>query len=273
LLAKAYAYAILGLGDLQLQNADFKLIPVRPDWTEPAHILGYWDAVYGKYSRTQFLDAVLRAHEHPERPVFICLDEMNLAQPEHYFADILSAMESGESLHLHQADDVDDFPQNLPWPKNLYITGTVNVDETTRPFSPKVLDRANVIDMSEVDVAAFASKLVETEPALAGALDKAVVSLLNEISATLSPHHLHFGLRTIEEIAHYLLFSVEHDALPDALDLQIEQKILTKLRGGPEQRAMLDSLLVLLKDQPRSLKRVQRMRKDLELYDSFQYWA
>lgn len=273
LLAKAYAYAVLGLTDLSLSSAEFELVAVRPDWSEPAHMLGFLDAVSGTYSRTLFVDAAMRARAHPERPVFVCLDEMNLAQPEHYFADALSSMESGEPLHLHTNEEYTDVPASLVWPENLYITGTVNVDETTRTFSPKVLDRANVIDMSDVNIAAFCMDLTTREPQLADALNPETISVLANLSTILRPHHLHFGNRVAEELGRFLKFARDKVVLPAALDSQIEQKILTKLRGGPEQREMLEQLLLALSAYPASLATIHRMRTQLDRYESFQYWA
>jgi MoxR-like ATPase len=275
LLAKAYAYAILGLSDLGITSQDVHLLAVRPDWTEPSHLLGYLDAITGSYSRTRFIDAVLHASENPHRPVFVTLDEMNLAQPEHYFADIMSAMETGEALVLHSADAARaGVPQRVPWPNNLYITGTVNVDETTRPFSPKLLDRAQVIDMSQVDLRGFVSALTSRQPELAASLSADVVTLLDNLRIELEPYALHFGNRVIEEIARFVAFSERNGVLSDkSLDMQIEQKILTKVRGGREQGAMLDRLAKLLAAHPVSLRTVTRMRRDLETYDSFQYWS
>lgn len=272
LLARTYAYALLGIASLKLSSGNFHLIPVRPDWTEPAHLLGFVDAVSGRYQRTRFVEALLQAHHNPAHSVFVCLDEMNLAQPEHYFADVLSAMESGEPIHLHHESQDVGVPQSIPWPDNLYIVGTVNMDETTRPFSPKVLDRANVIDMSAVDIDTFCTTLKAKTPVLAEVLDQALVNRLKRLSSILAPHGLHFGYRVIEEIAKYVAFAVGHALLADALDVQIEQKVLTKLRGGPEHEKMLTELREALKDLPRSAATIDRMRNELSLYDSFQFW-
>jgi hypothetical protein len=272
LLAKAYAYAVLNVSALSLPSEAFHLIAVRPDWTEPAHLLGFMDAVSGSYQRTRFVDALLQAHNTPTRPVFVCLDEMNLAQPEHYFADILSAMETGEPIHLHSESRDVGVPRSIPWPNNLYLIGTVNMDETTRPFSPKVLDRANVIDMSKVDMRAVCRSLADKDPVLSAVLDEALVGRLERISAILAPHGLHFGYRVVEELARYVAFSREKGLLSDALDVQLEQKVLTKLRGGPEHEAMLGALIRELSDLPRSQETLERMRVELARYESFQYW-
>jgi energy-coupling factor transporter ATP-binding protein EcfA2 len=278
-LARAYAAAVLGTDDPTPADG-FWLIPVRPDWTEPAHLFGYVDTVEGRFVKQPFLRAVEQAAARPDRPVFVCLDEMNLAQPEYYFADVLSAMEvPGSVLHLHaHAGDVG-VPPALPWPRNLYLTGTVNVDETTRPFSPKVLDRAQVLDLSDtVSLAEYADggRLADRLVGLPEELRPVVHSLLTDLHAALEPLHLHFGYRTVNEIAAYLAMAVELDAegWRDALDRQVEQKILTKLRGGdtPAEQGMLRALEKLLIKYPRSTKIIQRMRDDAAAHGSFQYW-
>lgn len=134
--------------------AQYLLLPVRPDWTDSTALLGYLNVLAGpegRYMSTRFLDFLREAGrlENAGRAYFVCLDEMNLARVEHYFAEVLSAMESPDrTIPLHGAA-----PVRLP--PNLFITGSVNVDETTFAFSRKVLDRANTIELSEVDLTAF----------------------------------------------------------------------------------------------------------------------
>jgi MoxR-like ATPase len=121
----------------------FRLIPVRPDWTDSTPLFGYQNVLSGRYVGTPFLDLARTAGrpENRDRAYFVCLDEMNLARVEHYLADYLSAMESrSHRVPLHE-----DTPE-LVLPANLFVTGTVNVDETTHAFSRKVLDRANTLD-------------------------------------------------------------------------------------------------------------------------------
>ena len=73
---------------------------------------------------------------------------MNLSHVERYFADFLSAMESNEPVPLHNNDLIEDIPNQITIPENLFVIGTVNIDETTYMFSPKVLDRANTIEFN-----------------------------------------------------------------------------------------------------------------------------
>ncbi len=147
-LAELFAEAMTGHNLRQ-----FRLIPVRPDWNDSAALFGYHNLLANRYVSTPFLEIARRAAlpENRQRTFFICLDEMNLARVEHYLADYLSALESrAHRIPLHE--DVPD----LVLPPNLFVTGTVNIDETTHGFSRKVLDRANTLDFDEPPILAGA---------------------------------------------------------------------------------------------------------------------
>ena len=148
---------------------NYTFLSVRPDWRDSKHLLGYYNPLDKKYYATPLLNLILRAErDYRERkndalPYFIILDEMNLARVEYYFADLLSVLESGreddgftrEPIRLHNVDEVErdqDIPKEIRLPPNIYIIGTVNIDETTYMFSPKVLDRAFVIEFHDVDM-------------------------------------------------------------------------------------------------------------------------
>lgn len=127
--------------------AKHKLVPVGANWTENRHLLGFYNIITKNYQKTAALNLIMDATDNKESAYFLVLDEMNLSHVERYFADFLSAMESDESIPLHSNDDVE-IPWELDIPRNLLVIGTVNVDETTYMFSPKVLDRANTIEFS-----------------------------------------------------------------------------------------------------------------------------
>ncbi len=127
------------------------VVPVRPDWIDSRGLLGYLHALHGDgaYEDTAALRVMLRAAQHPTEPHFVVLDEMNLARPEHYLAELLSAMESGAAVPLHgraepvpTTDGARRVPPSLGVAPNLFLLGTVNLDESTHPLSAKVLDRA-----------------------------------------------------------------------------------------------------------------------------------
>ena len=110
----------------------YLLVPVSPDWTDDTYLLGYYNVIQERQIETAFSKFYRWSSDVRSEPFFVCLDEMNLAKVEHYFSHFLSKMETGEL------------------PPNLFITGTVNVDESTYLFSKKVLDRANTIEFNEV---------------------------------------------------------------------------------------------------------------------------
>jgi len=126
----------------------YSLIPVGANWTENRHIVGFHNVITNKYQKTTALDTLLLANEDSDQPHFLILDEMNLSHVERYFADFLSAMESNEKIPLHDCNEIEDIPNQISIPSNLSVIGTVNVDETTYMFSPKVLDRANTIEFN-----------------------------------------------------------------------------------------------------------------------------
>lgn len=121
-------------------NGRFALIPVRPDWNDGSDLLGYVD-IKGEFKPGPLTNVIIEAENHPDKPYFVVLDEMNLARVEHYFSDVLSVMESRRwedgritSSRLLPRETVG---RDLFLPPNVYIIGTVNMDETTHPFSKK----------------------------------------------------------------------------------------------------------------------------------------
>lgn len=159
---------------------NFEMVQVKPNWHDSSELIGYVSRVSGEpvFVAGDFLKFVARAWEEPEIPYFLCLDEMNLAPVEQYFAEYLSVVESrkadGEGKiktdpilkkskedwyrvltgELTDNDDVRNrfLEDGICLPPNLIVIGTVNMDETTFSFSRKVLDRAMTIEMNEVDL-------------------------------------------------------------------------------------------------------------------------
>ena len=121
---------------------------VRPDWTDNSYLLGWYNAIAEQYETTPVLKLIIAADSHPDVPHFIILDEMNIAKVEHYFSDFLSCMETRrvdpesnkvrqEPIHLRNHTDEENgngdcsVPAKIEIPVNIYVTGTVNVDEST----------------------------------------------------------------------------------------------------------------------------------------------
>ncbi|WP_158021313.1 McrB family protein [Mycolicibacterium chubuense] len=269
------------------------VVPVRPDWTGPESIFGYEDALRTSASGApvwfvpEAFEFVLRAADDPEHPYLLILDEMNLAHVERYFSDFLSGVESRRPV---LPDLVFDRPsrqwvlrdveaQRIPLPRNLFIVGTVNVDETTYMFSPKVLDRAFTFEFrvtsDELDaelrrpnaaqagedrrVRAFAS-LAENDnwqqehphPAR-----DEIVSTLKEAHVILAGASQEFGHRSLYEILRFCaFFSATGNADSNTvLDLAMMQKVLPKIHGSRRRvepvLAALDALAVGAGPAPR----------------------
>jgi hypothetical protein len=156
--------------------SQFKIIPVGADWTNREPLLGYPNGLKNELyvaPDSGSLQLLIEASkkENENTPYFLILDEMNLSHVERYFADFLSVMESQDKIRLHSGGDRKipainkndtpvDVPHEIGWPRNLFIIGTVNIDETTYMFSPKVLDRANVIEfrISKTEMGEFLGK-------------------------------------------------------------------------------------------------------------------
>ncbi len=141
-LAIEYARAIIG-GDERARVT----IQVRPGWHDAADLLGHANPIGEKeYTRTPFLTLVLRALERPSVPHVAVLDEMNLSHVEQYLAPLLSAMETGDPIELHGSAEMSGVPGRVPYPANLVLIGTVNMDETTVGISDRMLDCAFTLE-------------------------------------------------------------------------------------------------------------------------------
>ncbi|MFT2139448.1 HI_0552 family protein [Bacillus cereus] len=268
--------------EVKQKSNRYCFLPVRPDWMDNKSLLGFYNPITEKYQSTELLKLLLRAQANKEEPYFVILDEMNLAKVEYYFSDFLSCLESrrvdengqviSESIQLHDKEHIlyideseteYEIPPQLTIPENVYFTGTVNIDETTYMFSPKVLDRANVIEFNEVyldtylntirnrkeqqqvssaseefihtftDNSTYHQKLIRKEFDLSEDVVRCYEYLRN-LNALLAKYNMHFGYRVVDEILFYLSnckkmndFSVE-----EGMDLQILQRILPKLHGN-----------------------------------------
>ncbi|RKQ17190.1 hypothetical protein D8M05_05175 [Oceanobacillus bengalensis] len=240
------------------ENGQFSLIPIRPDWNDGSDLLGFID-IKGEFKEGPLTKVIRDANSHPDMPYFVLLDEMNLARVEYYFSDILSVMESrkwkdgkivSSNLLTKETAGIE-----LKLPDNLYIIGTVNMDETTHPFSKKVLDRANTIEFNRVklDNLAFLKDLEEKEPVVVGQEvfassflhlkdvfkknNELVEQVTNEIvkmNSALQLTNAHVGYRVRDEICFYMAYNDQGNLLKfeEALDHCILQKVLPRISGS-----------------------------------------
>jgi len=259
------------------------VVAVGADWTDNRNVLGFVNhlkpAPDGQpyYQSTPILDLLLRASNDGNVPYFLILDEMNLSHVERYFSDFLSVMELQDgSFKLHSENDrltrpgqsEADVPPALEYPDNLFVIGTVNIDETTYMFSPKVLDRANVIEftVSDTEIESFLKNPRPYEnpetaapgvaegflalakqarsmncEALPAKTHEEIASHLLNLFRILKAGRFEFAYRSAKEITIYLQVSRHLANDKDAwdsggwqgdLDDQILQKLLPKLHGS-----------------------------------------
>ena len=296
-LPRLFAELVLPPGSGSLAN--FELVPVRPGWNDVADLMGYYNSIHSGFEPGPALEAFRKADgavdTHGRFAVHLLLDELNLSRVEHYFADFLSVMESrrlaGDSwvtdpLRLgggrtgvlnfvgqtaNAQPFLDSVDAELEIPDNLFIIGTVNIDESTQGISNKVLDRANTIELENVDfdpptppspvdymtadlhllghhlfdrpyrtyaqaVAAYPTEI------------EAIKQRLTSLNQVLVDWRLHFGVRTRDEVSMYMAYA--HDfcttATAAAIDLegfdptsafdrQVLQKILPRISGTREE--------------------------------------
>lgn len=276
-LALKYARAVHGIDSNTSPDPLLFECPVRPEWTDPSGLTGYSDTLTNRYVVPTFLEAVLVATAHRESPVFVILDEMNLARVEYYLSDVLSCMETQGALQLHsngvpqEGTTGGSIRAELPLPPNLFIIGTVNIDETTNPISDKVLDRASVIDMSSVDVPGFLDSLETRNPGLKSAR-AAAEAKLTDVHGLMQQYGLGFGYRLIEEFIRYHAFDATHLQNPpeEVTDQLLVQKVLVKLRGSERQRPLLTSLEKVCAGLPRAQAYIRKLICDLDDFGSFQ---
>lgn len=231
-LALAYARAVCELLELD-GDEHVALIPVAPDWRDPSSLLGYYNSLgdIPTFQPGPGLAVLLHAAEQPELPHFMLLDEMNLARPELYFAPLLSAMETGDSIELYGGTRrVEQVPPRVAWSPQLHIAGTVNMDETTHAFSDKVLDRAFMLEFWRVDLAAFFATMSRPR-------QSDVENVLVELHGVLEPSRRHFGYRVADEILAFMA-EVPIEQRVALLDRVILGKVLPRLRGGNESEAL-----------------------------------
>lgn len=243
-------------------STQYRLVPVGADWTNREPLLGFPNALENeKYVKpdNRVLDLIIEAGKNADKPYFLILDEMNLSHVERYFADFLSTMESKGEIFLHEGTkDWNGVPPSVRLPKNLFIIGTVNIDETTYMFSPKVLDRANTIEFriteeemgeflknpGDVDLmklngkgAGFGSSFIKLAT---GSLDKnnkllEINSVLSNFFVQLKIAGAEFGYRTASEIqrfAQVVQVMSPDTKIEDIIDFAILQKLLPKLHGS-----------------------------------------
>lgn len=268
----------------------FDLVAVRPNWTDSDDVIGFTN-YKGEFRPGAVLQNARRANESPDRFFTCIVDEMNLARVEHYFAEILSFIESREPVpeggFRSRALAGTAAPHDSAWAdvhlsSNFGLVGTVNMDESSHPFSRKVLDRAFTIELSEIELTRWRTPVRHDVPqatwpvsawwpraiqparaalseAEAARVD-AVVALVDEANRFLTEAQLQVAFRTRDEIAFFVLHAAEvagsfrtsSGAAVDPIDIALHMKVLPRIIGSsnPLRRALLKLLGWTIEGRP-----------------------
>ncbi|MBN7575344.1 AAA family ATPase [Clostridium sp. 2-1] len=251
---------------LGLDSSQLNIIPVRPSWCDDRDLLGYVDSIHNVYKPgdASLIDTLVQADKNIDKIYIVCFDEMNLARVEYYFSQFLSILEMDSAkrkVTLYNSDlenklyNADKYPSQITIRDNILFAGTVNIDESTYHFSDKVLDRANVITLSAQELTKIKDvkfekqirspeimfteynqyKVIQSEVTL----KERELDLLNILNIEINKtnKNLGVGFRIVRQIDLYLK-NIPNDSIltrEEAFDLQILQRVLTKIRGSQEQ--------------------------------------
>lgn len=272
-IAKCYA-ELLGLSH---NEGNLLFLPISPSFTEPQDVLGYLNTTTGLYTpaETGLVDIIVKAVENEDDMFMVIFDEMNLSQIEHWFAPFLSLLELPHTeryLSLYGKGQVCHnsikYPSSIKIPDNILFVGTVNLDETVKDFSDRVLDRTNIITLEKIKFidfyysnsiqnATMYSEGINTHAKISSStfyswiresnglsdLIKDEVLFLDIINELLLSEDNQKGIsfRMIDKMSSYLnnipetIDGNQVITRKDAFDLLIKQRLLTKLRGSERQ--------------------------------------
>lgn len=256
---------------LGLPESQVRFLPVRPSWMDDGDVLGYVDMKNMVYrsADTGLAELLIDAAAHPDKQYIVCFDEMNLARVEHYFAQFISVLEKEDHpmIRLYNPSlaprlyNSEKYPPEIPVGRNVLFTGTVNVDESTCHFSDKILDRANVITLSQChfrDLLKLSPQERKVYKEITAeeyddfrvkegmGLNDKELELLDALNDAFTKSGMPYGIgfRVAQQMGRYLENIPEEAGISrgEGLDAQLVQRVFTKLRGSADQLSALLSL-------------------------------
>lgn len=270
-LARAYAEML----DLSEDNSTLLFLPISPSYTEPGDLLGYLNNNNGLFipSETRLTEFLIHAMDNPNSMHMVIFDEMNLSQVEHWFAPFISLLELESeqrrlSLYSKKAHCINStsYYDTINIGDNIRFIGTVNVDETTKDFSDRLLDRANVIILKKrsfvtlkeeqnqhkyrqktyeenkcLHYSQYSSWINHDMPLTAFTIDE--LHFFDELHELIHEVDSQKGVsfRIVEQIGNYINnIPIDEDknfmlSRRYAIDIQIKQRLLTKIKGTESQ--------------------------------------
>lgn len=267
-LARSYA-KVLGLSE---EDGTLLFLPISPSYTEPEDLLGYLNTTNGLYmsSETGMVDFLISAENNGKKCI-ILFDEMNLSQVEHWFSPFISLLElecEERKLKLYNKSSIchncEKYKSTIHIADNITFIGTVNLDETTKDFSDRLLDRANIVTLQKQSFVSLKqeqgkiknkvykskeysfeeySSWIKSSKQIALEFSMEELNLLDKLHNTIQKYDTGKGVsfRIFEKMGSYLMnipidseknYSISRK---DAIDIQIKQRLLTKIKGTERQ--------------------------------------
>ena len=305
------------IDDLQADKTtpgNYLMIEIKPNWHDSTEILGYYSNISKKYQFTKFIHFLVKAKKYPKVPFFVCLDEMNLAPVEQYFAEFLSVIETrkkndnaivtGTLVEAQRMRELEGWTEgDLTLPDNVFIIGTVNMDDTTHQFSRKVIDRAMTIEMNGDKLANMFGRsgdlcymdkdvwplkqfkathvcadevLKELKQDQADTLKQGLVNKLDAINSCLKNTPFQVSYRVLNEMCIYAGVLLSEGltidmAIAQAVDQITLMKILPRIEGDEDlfvvdkqNKNRLEMLIELFDENSESYKKLEEMNNRLE---------
>lgn len=305
------------IDDLQADKTtpgNYLMIEVKPNWHDSTEILGYYSNISKKYQFTKFIHFLVKAKKYPNVPFFVCLDEMNLAPVEQYFAEFLSVIETrkkndnaivtGTLVEAQRMRELEGWTEgDLTLPDNVFIIGTVNMDDTTHQFSRKVIDRAMTIEMNGDKLANMFGRsgdlcyldegvwplenfkavyvcadevLKELKHDQADTLKQGLVNKLDAINSCLKNTPFQVSYRVLNEMCVYAGVLLSEGltidmAIAQAVDQITLMKILPRIEGDEDMfvvdkqnKNRLEMMMELFDENSESYKKLEEMNNRLD---------
>ena len=267
------------------ENGRYLQLTVRPDWMDSSDLFGHLN-LEGCFVPGPLIDFLKAAQSEPDKPWFLCLDRLNLARAEYFLRELLGTVESpvGKekpfvTMAYYGSDRAaaEKYGQ-IPWLGNVYITVTVNLDETSRPLNQRLLDRVHTLLLEKDDVMGTPVAMPGPVAADNGFLKTRYTELeqcdpekleiwidrFARLNETLMQANAYVGFQLRNDALFYLMHNAGGDILPEdrAMDHMICRKVLTRVQGSQKAiGGVLSKLYEQCMAYPRAQERIARMQQ------------
>lgn len=298
-LALQYAKMI----DTQEINNTLLFLPITPSYTEPDDILGYLNPNNGLYipAETGLVDFLINAQANPDKMHMVLFDEMNLSQIEYWFSPFISVLEkdlNSRYLTLYNEKshciNRSTYPHQIKINNNVIFIGTINLDETTKDISDRLLDRAFVINLKKKKFTDFYSQNLSKNNGSLEICDSAVLfnqwrsdnepitafvsrelDFLDELHEIISKYDEQKGVsfRVLKNIGTYINNIPTNDSSErmiekkKAFDLVLKQTVMKKLSGPDNRLNDLVGVIDKIGDEPQNSKIIDLFEKYSDISD------